>query len=124
MVISGLNSKPPGTPVLPQTLSASHPNAVVRPRAQSGGPIGSTDPILSLIQHKPTIVMNPASPAPYMAAILTSQQSAVPNTARVPSPLSMSCDNISVISSILFSLQNVLIPLLWEQVIELWCQGQ
>ncbi|BFZ04655.1 hypothetical protein BsWGS_07696 [Bradybaena similaris] len=87
--LSGLMNKPPVTAGLPQTM-ASHPSSMIRPRAQSGGPLVSSDMIYSLIQQNPTIVMNPASPGPSMAAILASQQSAVPSTARIPSPLMFS----------------------------------
>uniref|UniRef100_A0A2C9KJI6 Eukaryotic translation initiation factor 4E transporter n=1 Tax=Biomphalaria glabrata TaxID=6526 RepID=A0A2C9KJI6_BIOGL len=85
----GMVLKPPTTPGLPQAMSTPMTNIGVKPRAQSGGPTASSDPIYSLIQQNPTIVMKPASPAP-LAALLASQQTAVPSTARVPSPLMFS----------------------------------
>ncbi|KAH9489343.1 hypothetical protein Btru_051681 [Bulinus truncatus] len=86
----GILQKPSNTPGLPQAMSTPLPNVnvSVKPRAQSGGPV-SSDPIFSLIQQNPTIVMKPASPAP-LAALLATQQTSVPNTARVPSPLMFS----------------------------------
>ncbi|XP_059171703.1 uncharacterized protein LOC131952835 isoform X2 [Physella acuta] len=86
----GMLHKPPSTPGIPQAMSTPHNNSAVKPRAQSGGPTCSSDPIFNLIQQNPTIVMKPASPAPTLAALIQSQQSAVPPTARVPSPLMFS----------------------------------
>ncbi|KAK3781688.1 hypothetical protein RRG08_043596 [Elysia crispata] len=74
----------------PQAMSTPHssvPANQQRPHSSS-----SVDPILSLIQQNPTIVMKPASPGMSVAALVASQQqqAGLAKTARVPSPIMFS----------------------------------
>ncbi|GFO01599.1 eukaryotic translation initiation factor 4e transporter-like isoform x1, partial [Plakobranchus ocellatus] len=85
-------SKQPFT-LTPQAMSTPHPSTSVSQQRPHSSSSSSVDPILSLIQQNPTIVMKPASPAMSVAALLATQQqqqqqaASMAKTTRVPSPI-------------------------------------